>query len=139
VSRYLDIEKALIQAYTVLPDNPPTSYPASNLNDADRPNALWVQLTNVRGDSGPVTLGAAGEDNHNGFLQIDINAPRDSGTAVALEKADFYASSFTSGTRLVYNGQEVIVLSTSLSSGRIVGGYYRLSLTINYYARTTRS
>ena len=137
-ANYTDIEKALIAAVLAVDNTTPIGYPNNELADEDKGNGLWLQLHNMRAQSAPVTLGDNGEDNHPGFLQIDINYPQNKGSKQVLEKADIFAAFFTAGKSLLYNTQVVKVLSCSLSPGRYVGGYYRISLTINYYARATR-
>lgn len=136
-ANYTGIESNLIKAVEAVDSVTPMGYPDNEL--ADKPDGLWLQLHNMRAPSTPVTLGDKGEDNHPGFLQIDINSPQNKGTKVVLAKADELAQFFTAGKLLLYNAQTVKVLSCSLSAGRYVGGYYRISLTINYYARTQRS
>lgn len=136
-SNYINIEKALIKAVRQVDNTTPMGYPNDELED--KPDGLWLQLHNLRSTSVPVTLGDVGEDNHPGLLQIDINYPQNKGSKQVLLKADEFASFFTAGKSLSYNAQEVKVLSSSLSPGRYVGGYYRVSLTVNYYARTTRA
>lgn len=136
-SNFTDIEIALIQAVETLDAATPKGYPNKQLKDP--PNSLWLAMHNMRANSRPVTLGDAGEDNHDGIFQIDINVPESEGSGNATNKADVFASFFTAGRALVYNGQNVRVISSSLSPGRYVGGYYRLSLNVRYYARTVRS
>ena len=138
-SNYSDIEKALVAAAISVDGITPTGYPNVELTDSEKGGGLWIQLHNMRSESVPATLGDAGEDDHRGFLQIDINYPQHKGSGPALSKADEFSSFFVAGKALMYNSQEVRVLSSSLSSGRYVGGYYRLSLTVNYYARTARA
>lgn len=137
-ANYTEIEKALIAAVLSVDNTTPMGYPNEELPDDDKGDGLWLQLHNMRGQSEPATLGDAGEDNHPGFLQIDINYPQNKGSKQVLAKGDSFAAFFTAGKSLSYNTQEVKVLSSSLSPGRYVGGYYRVSLTVNYYARTTR-
>lgn len=136
-ANYTDIEKALITELSAVDSTTPRGYPNDELED--KPDGLWLQLHNLRVESIPVTLGDAGEDNHSGIFQVDLNYPVNKGTKDILAKADIYTDFFTAGKTLVYNGQEVKVLSSSLTPGRYVGGYYRISFTVNYYARTTRS
>lgn len=135
-SNYLEIEKALIKAVESVDSVTPMGHPNKELKTL--PSGLYLQVNNVRAGSDPVTLGDEGEDEHLGFLQIDINYPKDKGTKAVLEKADEFSSFFTAGKSLLYNQQEVKVLSSFAGPGRYVGGYYRISLTVNYYARTTR-
>lgn len=139
-ANYSDIEKALIKGYTDLALGYPTSYPAAELDPNNQPSdAPWIALHNLRAESLPATLGNQGEDNHPGLFQIDINTPKNKGSGQSLQIADTILGSFTSGNTLIYNAQEVKISSTSLSPGRYIGGFYRVSVTITYYARTTRN
>ena len=135
-ANYTDIEKLLIDAAISVDAVTPMGYPNNLLKDP--PDGLWLQLHNIRGESSPATLGDAGEDNHPGLFQIDINYPQNNGSGVVLAKADEFAAFFTSGKSLLYNTQTVKVLSSTLDPARYVGGYYRLSFTVKYYARTIR-
>lgn len=136
-TNYLDIERALIAAAKAVDNTTPMGHPNDPLEDPGP--GLWLQLHNLRVESSPVTLGDFGEDNHPGILQIDINYPQNKGAGVPLQKADEFASYFKAGLRIESNGQQVIVLSSSLSPSRYVGGYYRISVDVNYYSRTTRN
>lgn len=137
VANYIDIEKALIAAVSAVDPTTPRAYPNDELTV--KPDGLWLNINNLRAESSPVTLGDAGEDNHPGILQIDINYPMNKGSKEVLAKADTIIAYFTSGRTLLYNSQEVKILRCSLSPGRYVGGYYRISVSVNYYARTTRN
>jgi hypothetical protein len=136
-ANYTDIEKALVAAVAVVDSTTPRGYPDDPLKSP--PDGLWLQLHNLRSRSLPVTLGDKGEDNHPGILQIDVNYPVNKGSKQVLAKADELAAYFTAGKALTYSAQDVKILSCSLSPGRSVDGYYRVSLSVNYYARTTRS
>lgn len=135
---YTDIEKALIAAYRTFDSTTPCGYPNAPLADEDKPDGLWVQLHNIRASSSPVTIGASGEDDHPGFMQVDFNYPVNKGTGALYAKADALAAAFPAGRPLLSNGQYVHVTRTSLGPGRVVGGYYRVNLDIYYYARTSR-
>jgi hypothetical protein len=138
-ANYIGIENALVDAVISVDSVTPMGYPNRDLKDASKPaSGLWIQLHNLRGDSSPVTLGDAGEDDHPGILQIDINYPLNKGTASILTKADEFIAFFTAGKAIFSGAQEVRIASCSLSAGRHVEGYYRLSVSVNYYARTTR-
>lgn len=137
MANYTGIEQALFSAVVEADPGTPTGYTNSPL--PDKPDGLWLQVHNLRASSAPATLGIGGEDEHPGVMQIDINYPKNKGSKGALEEADLLAAYFTAGKALVYGGQCVRVESTSLGPGRYVGGYYRLSLNVNYYALTARA
>lgn len=103
------------------------------------PSALWLALHLLPTLSEPVTLGENGEDNHEGLFQIDINYPLNSGLGEVLLMADRIAKDYVAGTTLTYNGSQVKIMGSSLSPGRVAGGFYKASLTIRYYARSIRS
>lgn len=131
------IFKALTDAFDLLKGSVPTGYPNSDLTD--KGSGMWFQVFVTPGPSSPVTLGEGGEDDNPGFMQIDINFPKGKGDGAVLEKADDLLTAFPAGRVLTYNGQDVHIKGSSVTPPRYVGGYYRVSLTINYYARTTRA
>ena len=139
MSNFLEIEKALIAGYEAVGTLVATAYPGKELTDADKPDDLWCHLHNIRADTDVFTLGGDGMDNNIGFMQIDVNYPKNKGSGAALAKADELATAFSAGTVLTYNTQNVRVIKTSLGPGRDIGGYYRISLTVNYYAFTQRN
>jgi hypothetical protein len=136
-TNYFDIERALVVAAKAVDAVTPMGNPNDPLENPGP--GLWIQLHNLRIESTPVSLGDFGEDNHPGILQIDINYPQNKGAGIPLQKADEFASYFKAGLRIESNGQHVTVLSSSLSPARYVGGYYRISVDVHYYSRTTRN
>lgn len=82
--------------------------------------------------------GSGGTDDQGGFVQLDLNYATDSGEAAALAKFADLSSRFTAGARFSYQGQVVTVRSCGCSQGRIVDGFYRVSVTIPFYARIPR-
>lgn len=137
---YFAIEKALVDAVRLVAGATPTGWPAKELVPEEIPaDSLWLQCYNQPSGTAPATLGDQGEDECRGFFQIDINVPKNKGTGEALNKADEFASAFTAGKSLFYNAQEVRITRTSLSPGRYVGNFYRVSLSVFYYARKVRN
>lgn len=114
---------------------------ALNNVPVEKPNAdlttypdLWLKLSVVRGQTVPVTLGLQGTDNHNGFCQIDINVPSGTGSGDILKIASSLKLFYPAGKSVGL----VVVASSSVSSARFVGSWYRVSVTINYYSRIAR-
>lgn len=137
MSNYTGIEKAIVASIqTHIAGGIPLQHPGIILETT--PDSLWLALFNIPGVSKPVTLGDQGEDEHRGFFQVDVNYPKNKGSAQVLAKIDEIATAFPSGRTLTYNTQVVKILASSITPGRYVGGYYRVSLTVNYYARTKR-
>ncbi len=99
----------------------------------------WCSLFFVPTQPTVGTLGPEGTDRLNGFVQIDLNYPLNSGTAEIEEKADYIEKLFTAGFRPAYSEQEVVVRSCGRSQGRIVNGFYKISMTVYFYADVKRS
>lgn len=96
---------------------------------------LWLKVINVRGNTVPVTLGLNGDDNHNGFCQIDISVKSGIGSGLVLKLASKIKNFYRAGLGVGL----VVVASSSVSPGREVGGWYRVSVTVYYYSRIARS
>jgi len=99
----------------------------------------WAAVYFVPSQPVVATLGQGGMDRHDGFFQIDINFPANTGTKQCSDKADSIQNAFTVGKGVSYSGQEVKIVSCGRSQGRIVNGFYRVSLTVVYYAHVTRN
>ncbi len=107
----------------------------------DKPpgGAPWAAVHVLPNPTRPATLGDGGEDAHDGIMQIDLNYAPGTGRAEVLSKAGEVASFFKAGTRLQHGGVTVTVASCSRSRGREVDGWYRVSMTVAWYARTPRN
>lgn len=138
MSADFEIEKALVASVRTL------GLPALAAAKIEEPNtsleesakgSLWLKASIVRGETEPVTLGVNGEDNHNGFLQVDVNVPVNSGVGIVSNIAGSIKELYPAGRKI----GSVVVSRSSVSSGRIVGGWYRLSVTIYFYSRIARN
>ena len=96
---------------------------------------LWLKLSIVPAEAFPVTLGINGDDNHNGYLQIDVNVPVNTGDGLVNLVAGKIKREYPAGRNI---GQ-VVVGSSSVSPARVVGAFYRVSVTVSYYSRIARS
>lgn len=101
----------------------------------NKPWAQWFFLPNQ-----PVvaTLGEGGLDQVDGIVQVDLNYPTGNGDGDAMAKYAEIRDDFKAGTRLTYDGQGVKIRSCGRSQGRLVGGYYRVSVTITFFAQVSR-
>jgi hypothetical protein len=130
--------KALVAAYKTAFPTTSTAYENIPL---DVPSAPWVKFTFMPAGVEVVTLGNAGEDEHTGVLQLDWNGTLGTGDADA---ASFYASAraaFTAGQIITHSGsgQQVRVWSCERTVGRVVDGFYRVSVNIRWTAREQRT
>lgn len=100
---------------------------------------LWISLFTLPTDTTAATLGSAGENEHTGILQIDINVPLNTGEKELFEKVEILRGAFDVGRHLTSSGLTIIFGSYSLSSGRNVDSWFRRSLSLAYRTRTTRT
>lgn len=112
-------------AWENLPFVPPSSGP-------------WCGFVFVPAQPTIATLGPNGYDSQDGFLQLDLNYPPGNGDKAVGDKYDTIKEAFTAGTKLSYQGQEVSIRSCGRSQGRLVGAYWRVSVTIFFYAQIQR-
>ncbi len=140
MGRHTDIERAITQSVldcdTGLPfaiENAPFDKP----DDGSPWMAMWIvpSQNGVRA----VTCGDAGEDEHVGILQLDLNYPVGKGTKALRLVADKIARFYVAGRRMISGLAGVEVISCSKSLGREVDGWWRVSMTINWRARLSRN
>lgn len=101
--------------------------------------AVWCRFIFPGADSTVGSLGPGGVDNVSGFVQLDINCPMDKGDAPCLALADTLKTYFTAQRILTYDSVRLNVRDVSLSSGRIVDGHYRRSVTVYWFTQIARS
>ena len=101
-------------------------------------DAKWAEVFFMPNDPSVETLGAEGQDLTDGIVQINLNYPVGTGGAAARSDFENIRASFPAGARPAYNGQEAVILSCGRSPGRVVDGWYRVSITISWYALIPR-
>lgn len=114
-----------------------TAYENRNF-DSSKVTDPWASVFFLPIPRRVATLGADGRDQQDGILQIDLNYPTDSGTKDLQAKYEAIAVAYKAGTHIIYSGQEITISSCALSPGRIVNGFYRASISINFYAQIAR-
>ena len=102
------------------------------------PSDSWAAVFIVPAQPIVASLGTGGADNFDGFMQVDLNFPLQSGEKDISAKFDALRNIFTAGASFVYQGQAVVIKSCGRSQGRVVNGFYRISATIMFYARINR-
>lgn len=131
-----NINAALVSAYQGGGLALPTAY--EGVAFTPPAGEAWAQLTSLRAGADVASLGAGGQDEHTGVLQIDVNVPEGSGTGALLAHADTLRAHFVAGRSFTYATQAVRVRSASASPIRRVDGWLRLSVSVTYSAFTIR-
>lgn len=130
------VNSALVAAITTLPGwAMPIAHENKDLS-ADEQTGEWVRLTNFPTSLQPTTLGDAGEDLYEGYLQVDVFVPEDTGSKLLLQRAAEVWGYFKAGSSLMYNGQRVKIRRAEPSPIRRpeAGGKAQISLFIYWSA-----
>ena len=119
------------------------AYPNRELDNKPKPTdaAKWANvsfLPNTPGRDGRNGLGEGGRDYTTGLVQVDLNYTTNSGDAAGRADYERLRDAFPKGSAVTYDGQEVSITSTGRSPGRTVESWFRISVTINWYARIPR-
>ena len=101
-------------------------------------NKPWARFTFMPTEPLVASLGQDGLDQENGFFQVDLNYPLGTGDAAAMSLYDDMRSVFKAGNRFTENGQVVVIQSCGRTPGREFGGYYRVTVTVYFYAMLQR-
>lgn len=138
VNPYSGLAQALKQGVVDSPLDLP--YAVENAPfDKPTPQNPWAATHIIMNQPSVATLGSEGQDAHDGILQIDLNYPLNTGEAAVTAKADELSDFFKAGKRLAHSGVELTVASCGRSRGREVDGWYRVSMTIAWFARVSRN
>lgn len=98
-------------------------------------NASWASVFFLPAQNSSLSLDS---NEHSGVMQIDVNAPTNIGAGAVISVADNIMSVFRHGASFTAAGQRVEVASTSISPGRVVDGWYRVSVSVFYRAFVPR-
>lgn len=134
--RWADIQSAVRQHW-IAGNFLPTLYAARGGEPTG--NQAYAQLWFMPANTAPSTTGPQGRDLAEGFTQVNLMYPTGEGAGDALEMADEIAFHFQAGTRLDYNGQDVIIRGVSIAPPMTEKGWLMLPVTINWSAYMRRS
>lgn len=132
----INIDGALIQAYIDIGQALSTAYEGAEFKPPS--NTDWAAVFIVPASTAPSSSWISGDDEHLGFMQIDYNTRPGKGRASLIAYAQQALDQFVAGKSFTRSSQYVTIESASRSQIREVDGYLRVSVTINWIARTTR-
>lgn len=84
------------------------------------------------------SLGVGGRDEIDGIFQIDLNYKIGTGTMEIGHLSDMIRQDFKAGTKLNFNGQEVLIVNCGRNGGRVVNGWFKISVSVQWYAQLVR-
>ena len=127
--------KAVDARIKLLDPTPVVSWPNKKFTP---PPTTWIRVTYMPSQDSTETLGEGGEQELLGIVQIDINILTDTGEKtqnLILAQLEAY---FVPGKRFTYQSQTVNFVSCNRSSGRIIDSFFRVSISVSFYARYFR-
>lgn len=102
------------------------------------PAGSWIRVSYMPSQDSAETLGEGGEQELLGMAQLDVNILTDIGEKtqnLILAQLEAY---FVPGKNFTYQSQTVNFVSCNRSPGRIVDGFFRVSLSVSFYSRYFR-
>lgn len=94
----------------------------------------WAKVTFVPTTPSVHTLSRDGEDEVDGFMQVDLNYPQNTGDGAARADFEELRAAFPAGASYASGGQTVTIRNCGRSSGRLANQWYRVSVTIYWFA-----
>lgn len=130
------VQRALMEKMTTVLEGVPTAF--ENQPFVPPEGKHWAQVHFVPNLPVIETLGDQGQDLVNGFVQVDLNYPPGTGSAQARQDFERIRAALPGGSRLRYDGQEVVIRNVGRSQGRILNNWYRVHVTVSWYALIPR-
>lgn len=130
------VQSAISSKITEIFPDLPIAYENVSFDPPDR--SKWALFHFSPGTPEPASLGASGRDRVDGFAQLDLCYPTGQGGGEARKDFELLRADLPAGTKLFYEGQVATVRSTGRAIGRVLDGWYRVHVTIFWYAYLRR-
>jgi hypothetical protein len=101
-------------------------------------NAVWVKVDFSYNNPVAITSGSDGEDEIVGFMQVGVSGETGRGEAEIMAKVKLILQNFTTGEKLLYDGQEILVTSSGRGAGYKMDSLWRIPVTVNFLGRYQR-
>lgn len=107
-----------------------------NLSYTPTAGSPYAELTVIPNDITPLTLADSNETD--GIFRIILHHPLDKGAITSKTMADTILGDYAIGTTLTYDTQDVLITGNGRETGIAEDGWYRIILTVRYYATLNR-
>ena len=141
---FSDIYTALLFSYDFFGGPPGISEANTQFENTEytpTEGTAWARVTVVPADVRIATLGGlstGGEDEHTGVLLIDLFYPPNKGWADAMADADWLRLKYAATIYGDSGDATVYTTAARRSGGRVEDGWYRVTVEVEWYARTPR-
>lgn len=132
-----DVRKPLIEAFL---DVVGSTYPIQYENAAfvKPENAPYLAVFFATNDTTPASLGDDGQNETDGYLQIDLNWLPETGEFDQAELISELSDEFVIGRRFLVDDVETKILSFKSVPGRKIDNYWRMSASIGWQSYSKR-
>ncbi len=138
----LDTKQALIQQLLTVTsslfDSNDVAYENANFNPEDK--SAWVQPFFIPASTDMMGKTSGSGDEQRGIFQVSVFVKLNSGNYDndQLQIVDDILSAFKYNTAMVYNNQQVDVLSSTVNTGASNDAWFKRDISINYLTFSTR-
>lgn len=126
VQAYIDAGLGLSTAYEGQHFEPPTD------------GSAWASVFILPAAFDAVSLGGQGLDQETGIMQIDFNVAPGTGRATLLGYVETMRNTFIAGRSFTRSGSSVRIINTERTSIRMVDGWLRVSVSVNWNSESFR-
>lgn len=130
----LQIDQALISDFIAASFGLPIAH--ENLDFTPTPQTAYAELRVLPNPVEMRDLDAT--DDTTGIFRVILRYPLNAGAIAAKTMAQTILSRYNNGTDVLYSGQKLTVISSQRQQGYPEDGWYKLVLSINYYAHIAR-
>ena len=130
----IKIDQAFIQAFIDGAFGLPIAHENSDYSPAAQ--TAYAELLNLPNDITAFSLNDSNETD--GLFRIILRWPENEGSINAKTQADTIMSAFGIGTDVCYSGQCATIVTQDRGNGFNEEGWYKILITIGYYANITR-
>lgn len=133
----IDIDGALITGYINIGLGLSTAYEGEEFTPPTD-GSDWAAVFILPATSEPTSMGVGGMDEHTGIMQVDFSTKHGTGRATLLGYVQSMRDEFVVGKGYTRNSQAVEITSVERSPVREIDGWMRVSVSVNWLARTIR-
>lgn len=135
---YTDIESLLAASVLASGFDLPVIFPNDNTVPKPEDGTGWLEVNYLYNDARPATMGMYGEDAFSGILQIDYNEALNRGTVGSRLFRDKVAGYYIAGLPLVMGVFKGWVTRCTITGGRQMNGFWRVTASIYWEGRASR-
>ena len=126
------ISAALSTRLNSLPSAPPIAFENAKYTPVE--GTTWLRESYLPAASSTIGMEPGGSTDFTGVYQVSIYTPLDDYKLESHQLIDSITAHFARGTRLVFEGQAVVVEQVNVSQGLASGSWWLMPVSVNWRA-----